>query len=89
MNSNNYNYFPSFPNSLVMTLLWPYFVGPLDKLRTCNEEDFKANIKILMVLSVVNKKWKLLVQSSVEWTAFRLCQVDKDDGEHAISSFFI
>lgn len=89
MDSNNYNYFLYFPDLLVITLLWPYFVGPLDKLRTCHEEEFKANIKILVALLAVNKKWKLLVQSSVEWAAFQLYEVDKDNHEDAITSFLL
>lgn len=67
----NGQYIDALPDDVVTSQVWPNLISSLHKLKR-GEEDQYSEVNILWKLRILNKKWMNLVDSSVEWAAFRL-----------------
>lgn len=65
------HYIDALPDDLVVSQIWPHLISCLHKLKRGEGDQYSA-VNILWKLRTLNKKWMNLVDSSVEWAAFRL-----------------
>lgn len=78
----NGHYIDALPDDVVTSQVWPNLISSLHKVKR-GEGDQYSEVNNLWKLRMLNKKWMNLVDSSVEWAAFRLANSFVDAAKYS------